>query len=288
MKNKVIFILICSIFLSFNLESQEGQLFQTKSRKAGPFKLGKEKVIGVSAVIDKVFRPKSQYDYPVTDNCVRFFNRQRKLIFKIDHPQKYCETVEYSLYQLKIPDVGYTILLTWDCEPSYPGTGAEAQLFGLSPKQQIVTLTSVMHPHADGAGPGYYEPVRVDLSKTQKNVPCFKVTRSVGYFEIPTYYEIHLGGINDKDESPHYVDNTAISIDYSTEELKDNTQIKLYSIIDGTAQNATILKITQTSKIEFIDATFRDDWWLRVHIDGHDGYVHTHDDFETLGLRYQD
>ena len=216
---------------------------------------------------------------------MRFFNPKGQLVYKVSRPDNYCETAEYYLEQFHIPKIGYSILMTWDCEPSYPGTGAHAQLLGLNSKQQIVTLTSVMSPDGDGTDPSGYKPVTIDLSKTQKNIPCVEVKRSVGYFDIPMYYEIHGEGVKDEDEAPHNIDTAHVPIVYFTAQLEDSSQIKLYTTIDENGQNAITLKISKMSKVKFLYATYKDGWWLRAQIDGHGGFVYGNKDFETLGLR---
>ena len=149
-------------------------------------------------------------------------------------------------------------LVTRDCEPSYPGSGAHAQLLGRNSKQQIVTLTTVMCPHADGTYPSGYKPVTIDLSKTQKNIPCIEVTRSVGYFDIPMYYEIHREGVKDEDEAPHNIDTAHVPIVYFTAQSEDSSHIKLYTTIDENVQNAITLKISKMSKVKFLYATYKD------------------------------
>ena len=285
MTNKIIYILFSCFLLHSNLQSQEGPSVRTESRRAGSFRLGKGNTITVSGVIDKIFRPKSDYDRPITDNCVRLFNRKGRLIYKVNRPEQYCETVEYYLAQLHIPKIGYAILMTWDCEPSGPGSGAHAQLLGLNSKRQIIPLTSIMRPEADGTSPSFYEPVKVNLSKTQIDVPCFKVTQGTGYFDVPTYYVIQSDGIISEDEPPVYIDHSPISFPYYTAELKDSSHITLYKTIDDSVYNAITITISKTSKVVFLDATYTNRCWLHIQIDGHEGYISTQEDFQTLGLQ---
>jgi hypothetical protein len=91
-----------------------------------------------------------------------------------------------------------------------------------------------------------------------------------------------------------------VQIDSATRTTKDLTFVRMYAEPEEGFQ-VTHVVVKPDSKIEFLEGQLRVDWsatkdnisigvgndsdvWLHVRIDGQEGWIHTQEDFEAIGL----
>jgi hypothetical protein len=221
-----------------------------------------------------------------------------------------------QLFHRDIPDGGEDHIEVWPEEVNLPGSrkalllieswipiadtlGMYGQYFGFDSSGKFVRFSGKIFNNSGGLS-------FLVIEKTLNGRPALliEVSEWVGYFFVTFHYPLNLDGYVSDEASPISYKNLPIKISISSKDAEENRKacreankgeelsVFLFKEPGNANLSPTKVLIRPESTVDFIDATFtnnpkggRGDLWLRVRIDGQEGYVQeSPEDFPKLGL----
>ena len=228
-------------------------------------------------------------------------------------PDPKCEaSIEVSASAVNTKQ-GHGILLSGDEEPSAPGTGWWVQFYGVY-QGQLVAFSQAIGVQGEFMGivsearsaTAPPRPRVVDLSGGTANreidVLKFKVWTGNFYIIYPLLIDWASGQLRPawhclRSTSAGMVDQCSYLVEASAGGRAETTFVRLFAEAEDNGMPKHVV-IKPESKIEFLEADTPVEWsrsggievksspklWLKIRVDGQEGWIHTEEDFEAVGL----
>jgi len=191
---------------------------------------------------------------------------------------------------VRLPGGGAALLVMSEASQSAPGTGVDGQFFGFTGEGRFVPMTGIIVPHLDETDASAFKVTRFGADGSSRLV--VEVEEWADYFNVIRHYPIHPEGAPSDDavalEEKRYrvrIDAKEAARERENSELDPIVTLRSAPTWDAPGQRCVL---EESSTIEFLDAARAGGWWwVRVRIDGREGYV-TNDggerELECLGL----
>lgn len=230
-------------------------------------------------------------------------------------PNPNCETsIEVSASTINTRQ-GHGILLTGGEEPSAPGTGWWVQVYGIY-QGQLVAFSKPIGGEGEFMGM-FTEPRSatvpprpnvVDLSGGTANTDIdllkFKLWTGNFYIIYPLQIDWNSGTLRpawrcSRSTSAGMVDQCSYFVEANAGRRTEAAFVRLFPEAEDSA-TPTHIVLNPESKIEFLEVDTPVAWspesgisvepspnlWLKIRVNGHEGWIHTQEDFVAVGLPF--
>jgi len=260
-----------------------------RQQSHGPYKLGPQPHETVYADVQTVeFLGPNIPPWRETDVSVIVRDSEGNVLYRRNYPAS-LNGMRITAKQIALPRGGEALLIMRDLWQSAPGTGVSGQLFHFNKLGQFVAITGEISPTAYGADPKSF-PVKEMIIRGKRRL-LVETQFWTGNFTVLYHYPIDFEGVS-SDVTSH-LRFRAYPIKVNEKELQrlrkyhgaQKAYVSLYKVPSMQAYDPIKVPIRADSVIECI-AAMEDgkQWWIHVRIDGKEGFVTGHKDFERLGL----
>ena len=263
----------------------------------GPFTIGRVHQMSVYARITHV-RLGPEYGYwRDSDTLLIVVNKAgRELLRRSAETTLGGGRTYFELSQIDLPTVGKVLMITTSVSPA--DEGQDFQLFSINSKDEFVPIAcdiplySYKFVFLDTRTKE--QPIETDSAEPYATL-AIEVPLWSGYYAGKVYYKIYSQGFSEgKDRSDFHFDQIPVIIDpldtAAWRQIQHNERdtISLYTNPAGISKRI----VKPFLEIKFLYAVYQHGWWLRVSIDGKNGYLAIHDcgklGFpETSGMPWQ-
>ncbi len=269
-----------------------GASVETEERLVGPFAIG-ERSFQVTLAITKLARAETVSSVQIKDaeGTVCF---EKKLPYQIDAGRFFeTTTVQAELLRGK---GGSGLLLTYAVDPSTPLGGRSWQVLGVV-DGKLVPLSPPVTTEGEllGQSPG----TAMDASRDEAlrvDVLNFRIWTGNFFVIVPLEVNWEVGYVR-----PAYrlVEKCRMLVEGQRKPAESEAAVQLFPESDETVGAPIQVVVKKNSAVELLWAEGRIVWeesedrvqlstfeetWLKVRIDGKEGYIHTTEDFRTIGL----
>lgn len=275
--------------------STDSATFTTRTQ--GPFTIGGTGHITVFVRIVHISFPgSSQVAFPESDVSFSIIDSADTVL----HTEQFSGTgedevsVDFSEYD--ITSIGRVLIWSTVYYPSAPNTELSFQIVGRNAVGQIVYFTpAITTQHFSIV---YLDSLRgaILIDPDQPTArPFVQYEDWTGNFRVFRFLHIEPKGVSDTvdvEDQTAFFEHSPVRIDsaeareYREGSSDTSSTITLFPSPDSDGTQATTIHLRPDSIVRFLDATYREKeaiWWLRIIIDGKQGYVSGRD-LETLGL----
>lgn len=275
----------------------------------GPFYITTNKdSLEVYFNIDRLkYSMESRVNWKECDVSFSITDKNRREIYRRNFPSYNGDGSNIiSVEQLVLPDIGMTLLVNYESVPSSGGAGYDGQVFGINSLGYFVPITGIIHmdngslTSVENLNPLWAKLQQdigvVRLGKCENCEPYIKVITHTGFcgLSIVEYYYIRKEGI--------FLENTDATFPFFKKQIEVSNEILLrFKQTESTAIRDTFMFYSSPNKFEtkprnkvvkgnsivgFIDLTINDSgFWLRMRIDGYEGYVHLDEEYQKFGFQ---
>ncbi len=302
---------ISIFFITFSLFSF-GQLDKSQIKRStktlGSYYItNKQDSLEVYFNVDKIIYSKElKYNWEDCDVSFSISDKNRKELYRRNFPSYNGDGSNIITAELlKFSDLGNFLFVTYNSIPSCGGCGYEGQVFGMNSLGYIVPITGIIHiDYGEEKSVNNLNPIWAYLQqdkglvtegKCKECKPYIEVITHTGYCGLNTveYYNVSLEGIflENKDATYPFF-NQQISLDDKISDRfmpnKSNSIIdtlSFYSSPHKCKENPQLKFIKGSSIIRFLDLKINDEgFWLRMRINGYEGFVNIDDEYKKFGF----
>ncbi len=288
---------LCVPFLAGWIAAEEAARDESAvTRTHGPYAIG---IPPRKLTVEITTRTLPAAEWPMSDECMTVRDEGGAVLLHRDYPVTGDLEMHIVLDVLELSGRGKALLVMREFSPATPGSGVDGQLFGLNGDGRLVPMTGAISPHKNDADAANFRVVRSGRGEARRVM--VEVEEWTGNFTVLRHYAIAPDGVASDEPVAERESRTAIRIDGAYAARK---RIEIENEIGNEIENegepfvtlrgdptfdgpSVKIAIGPSSKIEFLDAVLADgQWFLRVRIDGREGYV-TGDgsfDLDRLGL----
>ena len=274
-------------------QARPGSAVVTGERAAGTFALGErsfQAVLRVARLPGDAEETVASIEVQDSDGALHF---QRTLPLRVEGA-RFAETVGVDAALLQGRQ-GSGVLLTYSVLPSTPLGGRSWQVLGLvqgrmKPFSKPVTLEGELVEAASA------QQVRAGWdSLIETDILNFRVWTGRFFVVVPLAVKWEWGSVN----SACVLSRCSWRVEAQRQAAPSPAAVKLYPQPDGSAGEPEAVAVTPASKVEFLgaeggvvwDETEEQVWfgvseivWLRVRIDGKEGWLSDPEDLNAIGL----
>lgn len=256
--------------------------------RKGPFKLGPGQGQTVTVEVRTFEFRKPILESPTTDFALIVRDPDGEVLYRRNYPAGDFE-MRIVPAAVDLPGNRKALLVMRDFLPSAPGTGVVGQLFGFNRQGQFVPFTETMAPSHDDADPKWFP---IQATASGRSPPAYvEIEEWTGNFTVVRYYPIDPEGVLSDRSSDAHSDQYPVRVDekearrWRKENYPKDNAISLHEAPRPAARHHRV-PVPADARVEFLNATQDgSQWWLRVKINGQEGYVTGEEDFNRLGLR---
>jgi hypothetical protein len=262
---------------------------QWANRSYGPFKLGTAKEKAVAVEVRTAELKAAGVQWPKTDGSITVRDGKGEVIYRRNYPTTGEFELKIVVAGVELPGGRKAVLIMREFSPSAPGTGVDGQFFAFSSAGQFVPISGVIVPSCNDAVPSNF-PVREKTVGGRKRIEV-EVRDWTGHFGVIRYFPLDLEGVAHNTAQPISADRYPVQVRVEDarrirkDDFPKGSTVNLFKQPVSAGAPSAQVNVRPDSKIEFLDAIEVDrQWWLRVKIDGKEGYVTGEEDFHRLGL----